>query len=415
MAGDAIPNTSDPTRTILLVAVAAILLFASVSVWYAGQAPEPPGKHLPANGSTFFRASQESEAVVANESGGPWALVSVVGIAATGPVLPLPTGSPLAACQELRGPSIWNASRVSFYTDDFSSGRIPFWSLVYHNGSGFLLPVVVAAGSVNNIGPIGPGTPCGKSLHSTFATAQTIGATADSPGIAQAAWASAGEAFVANSYGMVLYYTLGESQLTVLFSGSNWGLTFTPCGLATYPFWQEDLFVGLNSTTGSVIGASSGMMTCTIDSYFIAFQNRSTVPGGNGSVLDSFQLVVNGSGSSSDAIGLATWLLGLMMSNTASGAGEPPASVQCAGIVFTKSTCQAVSHGWYAALATPAGYWVDLYSDQNGSSSWTLATVPVYTGDILTIFLPQDMARITQTITTSSMSGEIPITGAISF
>jgi len=406
-------------RRFWAIVIIALLVGAGFSIGIyvlrsPSSSPQPAGLD-------YFGALARSNQSIANSTGGPWSLVSVLAIVTTEPVWPFPFEG--IACQQYPGVSVWNSSRLPVWTGSLSSGLSPFWSLWYLNASQFLLAAFTVNESVHLVGPISPTSFCGQGLAATLAniglgSGTVVWTAVDSTVASQVAWEAAGKAFV-NSYRAVsIYYELDGAQQLGGVSDAPWGwaITYSLCGHLGYAgstLWPG-VRVNVNTSTGPASLVVNEGDQCSLPSYHIFFSTPNSAPAANGITLVTSPFIVNigGTSNATYADGLVTWMTGLDLANRSTGALEPLASLSCTGSTFNASSCRPSGGGWYAAVAEPNGYWLDVYSNRTGTPGWALPNVPLYSNDSLFLYLPSTLNPGSLTLSVASNTSAVQVVGS---
>lgn len=398
--------------TVVLVVVAGV--FAGIYIFKTnGPQPQP-------SGLDFFAALAKSNQTIANLSGGPWKVVSALAIVTTEAVWPSPFQG--SACQQYAGVSVWNSSRIPIWTGSLSSGVSPFWSIWYLNESRFLLAAFTVGESIHIVGPVSPTSVCGENLAATLANIGLGGETVewtsvDSSAASQVAWNAAGRGFASSHHSLVIYYELDGAQQLVGISEAPWGwaITYSLCGgpgFAGSTSWP-DVLVNVNRSDGPANYVVNGADQCSLPSYHVFFSKTSLEPLGNGSALVTSSITVNSGDSSnaSYAYGLLSWMTGFHLMNQSDSALEALANVSCTGGDFNDTSCRPSGAGWYAALAEPDGYWLDVFSDRSGNPGWALPNVPYYTGDSIILYLPSALVNASLALSILSTTEAMQVSG----
>lgn len=369
-------------------------------------------------GYAFLQANSLAESYATSASNGPWRLVSAVGVAATQRFAPQISGVPTTGCQDLPGPTVWNGSRIPAWTGSLEAGITPFWQFLFVNGSGAILPIETVNETLAGGSPIRPTSVCGRALTTLDGTTPprdlpTIQAPFDSSAAGQVAWANAGEQFFAAHHQGIAFYSMGPPPLYGVEFGPGWGVTYALCGLPGYAGDVAGASVGIVAASGPPAVSNNYTATCTFKTYNISFGVSARSPGPGGGEFLSLPLTLNVPyvNNSSETSSLATWLVSFNVTG-ASGVNQPVASVSCTAGVFAPSSCRPTSPGWFAALSTDAGYWLDLFDGSTPPSGWALPNVGVYTNDTLMVYLSPVLAGLTLTFSAVSNSSVVHISGS---
>ncbi len=369
---------------------------------------------------SFSTASASALAIVRNQTGGPWNLISVVGIGSTSSGWPdLPSVANTEPCQNLPGPSIWNATSLSTTSVGLEFGVLPFWSLWFTNSTHYLTSVGIENRTDVTADTVAPSSPCGVALTAgkvDLSSAAPI-APADSIPAAQIGWQDAGHLFVEGHAVTVGYFTYGVIQIDDMAFGSDWGMTYTVCGAPGFGGVGAYSFVGLSSSGSPPSVFINGASTCSLANYSLSFAHPivtspSTQPG-----AASFTMAVNafvGSGTITDAAGLGTWLMGLNLTNQSTGTAIPASTVSCNG-QRNLSQCTDASNGWFAILATSSGWGLDIFADFGGTLTWMLPNVPAYSNDTLIVHFPANPANYSLALRVVPTTASIPVSGMVTW
>lgn len=366
-----------------------------------------------ASGYTFDQAAAKVAPTVANASGGPWRLFSAVGIVTSGLVSPEPDTTPAGACQGLPGPTVWNSSRIPVWKGALNAGISPFWELLFISTSGAILPIQTVNDSVMEDPPISPDTPCGIALSAiggrnySLLSSPTVNVSFDSDVTANLAWTHGGSQFVKANPRIVEYLSAGGPQplygVPWSVTGTGWGLVYGTCGIpGIHGNANESDFFIPNATS---VGSSTGNATCTWSHYTISFGSPSNSSGPDGGIWVSIPIM-----NVAHNVSLNSWMFSLTVTNS-SGSRQPVANVTC-GASFGPESCRAETPGWFAALTTDTGYWLDVFGWNASGPGWRLPNVGVYANDTLTVYLPSSLATASLTISTVSTLSSIEISGS---
>jgi hypothetical protein len=188
--------------------------------------------------------------------------------------------------------------------------------------------------------------------------------------------------------GVALYFP-GKELLPATVEGANlWTVAYVACGLSgelgSYPRLTG---LSFNATTG--VGGS--FFTSTVpcyDSYYDLGTNRTvflTPPNSTGVYrewilnISFYTSAVPPTWSQGDFnTSLLHWQLqGFNPPNSLT----PPAAATCGPQNPGLANCTPPSQGWYAVLLSSDGSWLDSYPSTANGTAWTVADVPVTTGD----------------------------------
>jgi hypothetical protein len=361
-------------------------------------------------GLSFNQASAMVSATLANVSGGPWRLVTVTGVVSTQPVvIPVDT-IPVGACQDMAGPTVWNGSKLPAWSGALDSGIVPFWEFLYVNSSGTVLPAQTVGQSLTQESPVPLSSPCGRALAAlggpgrSLKEAPTVSAPIDSTDAAQIAWDNGGSEFIANNHEATIFFGLGGPQPVYgILQGPGWGMYYSTCGMVGISGNANETDFGIpNATVAPVV--LTGNSTCTERNNSISFGSAtsSTAPGGG--LFSSLPMTVQ-------AFSLSSWMITMNLTNS-TGQAVPLASVSCSASSLGPGSCSPSRLGWIAALTTDRGYWLDVFGQRNGTPSWVLPNVGVYSNDSLVVYLPQPFESDSLTLSLGATESTFDLSGS---
>ncbi len=364
---------------VLSVLVTVIVVIALVAVLEFGGSPPAPGPV----GLAFGAVRMMANLTIATTPGGPWVLTSALGILSDEPVWFNAIGDEI--CRGLPGVSAWNASRIPLAADQFNSGLVPFWSLIYENQSRYLVDAVALNEALHLVGPIAPTSACGALLAQVVGNFTTVSGL-DSPAASSYAWSLAGSSFLKAHPSAYEFYEIGAGQLP------NWGsvqggwiIGYQLCGLPGYGGLAPEYAsaAAFRNTTGSYLltNLTGG---CTESGYNVTYGTATNSSGPESSIVSSIPLSLgfDNSTNKTDGWGLTTGSTAVSIDNLTSGTSLLPASLSCGVANLSLASCGGVEQDWYAVLESPTGYWLDAYSDAGGVPGWMLPNVPFYSGDL---------------------------------
>ena len=374
-------------------------------------------------GLTFQKANLAAADLIANATGSPWRLVSAQGIASTGPFLPDPATYPPDACQDLPGPTPWNASRIVAWGAVQGPGTAALWTLMFVNASGFVLPVLVTASSNATTAPIGPNSRCGEAMSTLdgglpLSDADTISPQFDSSVAGSIAWGAVGEEFIENHPEMAVTYSFGPSPTSGIEWGSAWSVFYSVCGLTGFGGNGSFAWAGIVNSSGPPQTTGSGSQSCTLTDYTITLLPTTSTSEYDGGTLLSFPVNVSDLSppiTVYSADSLSSWILSLSLLNYSNHVLSSAGVLDCPGSNFSVGTCGLTQPGWFAALATAAGYWLDVYDRQGSGNGWVLPNVGVYTNDTLLVYVPSTQGSGELTLTFNSSDASVALSGSQSF
>jgi hypothetical protein len=377
----------------------------------SGILPAPPGP----TGLTFYQAIGLANASAARIPGGPWALTTAQGIGIlriTAP--PAPLGEPnAAACQALPGPTLWNGSAIPIWTGSLSSGAVPFWSILYLNSTDYVLSIDIENDSAHASASIAPDSPCGGYLNRSLEIWNTGEPSYDrapwesfDSSVASAlAWQAAGKQFVAANTTASIVYDLGRSPTNWVPFGPGWSVAYIDCGSPASTWNRPYAFVGVTNATGPPSIVENGAVGCWSDQYSVSFRNLSALPSSYGGTSVSTKLTFTPDG------GVDAWMTTLTIA-VGGGAPEAPITVDCANGQLGPGSCHPLGVGWFAALTSETGGWLDLFSNQGGSGNWSIPTTAIYSNDSLIVFLPSSISPATVNLTLDPTYSTIRLAGS---
>jgi hypothetical protein len=346
---------------------------------------------------TFSEAEHNSNLTVSTDPGGPWTLTSALGVLSSLPVWLLPIAD--EECRTVPGVSVWNASLLPLAPDQYESGFLPFWSLIYENDSHDLLAAVSLNTSTHIVGPISPTTPCG-SIMSQFVTGSSADPQLDSPAAAEYAWQIDGSTYIPTHANAFEFMETGFGQLLDYGStAGGWIVGYKLCGLPAYEGSTAQFTTSVkfqNETSGYFQTTETGV--CFPGDFEVSYGTAANESGPGGSVLTDLPISLGFANSTNltDGVGLTTGSTLVSLVNLSSGQQGVPGVLDCTPGNLSATSC-GPPESWYGALVTPTGYWIDAFGNFDGTVRWALPNVPFYTGDSLAIihpFLGSDRARV---------------------
>lgn len=375
-----------------------------------------------ASGYTYDQAAGHAVLKASSIAGGPWRLISVVGILTTQPLAPQPDIIPPAACQDLPGPTVWNASRIPVWAGPLNSGVAPFWEFLFINSTGAILAIQTVNQAVASEQPISPTTPCGAALSViggkaySLNSSPTVSAPVDSPVAAGIAWDYGGKQLFTTQHQTAVYLGLGGPYpLFGIPWGPGWGVLYSTCGIGGFSGNAADVQFGIQNASGPSF-VLAGNSTCTFGNYSLSFGAKTVSGATGGGVWVSFPISVNSPvvNNSSEIVSLNAWMTSLSVTNS-SGGSVPAAPVSCTTGTSGPFTCSPTAPGWFAGLSTDRGYWLDLFCTINGTAGWTAPNVGVYTFDSIVVYLPPSLATASLTLSATSTLATTEIGGSTLF
>jgi hypothetical protein len=407
------------------------------------------------DGPTFYQALASLNSSVANESGGPWSIFSVMGIAAQDPYSPSVKGYvvinaslPVNGCQAaLNGLTMFNGS-IPVFTGTFNSGTAPFWQFAYYsNTTGKVLVGTNILGTPHLFSPFPLLSECTHGwgdfeLDPTYWTNQTYSNSSlppDSSIAAQAVWNQVDTGYLNQHHPLVEFFTSGPAMLSATQDqpSGRLGVDFVSCGLAGFTGYEADshwatgygmaYYSGVNkngsyagrfnATTNCYLGNAATVAGAVTGTYELSFFNFSISSGESAewfTTSTAVNFALTGGGRYTDMWGLANWMAGLSMS-TPSGQRLPPGSPGCPNWVPGVSSCAANSSGWYAVLLSQGGEWLASYGAFSSGTGWSVPVTAMVSHQQLVIVFPSswnvtgDLLGVTSTISSATVSGSLTL------
>ena len=432
------PQTTVGRRGKVLVVVIAVAIAGGIgAVVLLG--PHPGGlSHAVGDGPTFYAALEAANGSLGAVSGGPWVLFQVYGVASPVPSYPSAWGwgeydKTLASCQAaFDGLTIWNGT-MPLFDGTFDSGTAPFWQFVFFsNASQQILVVTDELGIVRAFAPIAMSSSC--ALSSGLGVQPWVSSStffrwafpADSPAMANAAWGSIGQKWVAGlSATPTEMYYMGAVQFG---SGQPLGtqVRFFTCGTpgAAGVTPGLDVFTNVNNTA-DVTGWFNYSLGCTPTSndftpipLDMTFVNATVNEEGSTTVASQKVEFLDGTppdtGPGYNTRGVTTSMIALRLTN---GTGEPPplAASECSTWVGSAVDCKANSSGWYSVLLSPDGAWQDSYGETADGPGWSYPVFPVANNETMAVVAPSGWNVTGDVLVVTSTTSELPLTGSIVF
>lgn len=396
-----------PLIAIVVLVVVIVVAGVAIVIWFPR-----PASAFPPLGLTFDEVSTSSGRLVQSVPGAPWTLTSALGIVSPQPVWFNPIGDEL--CRDVPGTSVWNASRMPTARDQLNTGVAPFWSLIYMNGSRYLVDAVSTGDSIQLAGPISPTTPCGALMTHVVGNF-TASPFLDSPAAAARAWSIEGSSYLETNPDAFEFYETGAGQLQFWGSTSGaWIVGYQLCGLSKYMgsvSTQTDE-LKFQNTSGQYFSINS-TGACTQSGYNVTFGSPTNTSAPGSVTLTSVPLSLGFADSSNatDGWGLITGDTRIHLVNASSGETNLAGSVSCSVGNLSLEPCGQPSP-WYAVLTGPTGYWLDVYANVSGTLGWMLPNVPFYTGDSLVIVHLGFTGEPAFTVSIASVSTAVQVSGS---
>jgi hypothetical protein len=419
--------------------------------WLEWSNSSPPSSLVRDDGSTLYEALAGLNSSVDNESGGPWSLFSVMGIAAEGPYSPSVKGyvsfnnsAPVNGCQAaLNGLTMFNGTIPSF-TGTFNSGTAPFWQFAYYsNTTGEILVGTSVLGSPLLFAPFPLGSNCTRAwgdfgLDPTEWTGQILSNSslpADSPVAARVVWNKVDTGYLDDHQPLVELFTSGPAMLAATQDqpDGNLGVDFVSCGLAGFTGYERDWADGygmayysgvsrngsyagqFNATTNCFLGNTATVPGAVTGAYQLLYSNT-TASATPDTTLFSASAAVNfaqtGGGEYHDMWGLANWMLSLNFS-TSSGQQLAIGASGCPDWVASVSDCGANSSGWYAVLLSQGGEWLASYGAGSGGGGWSVPVTAVVSHQQLVVVVPRAWSVSGDSLSITSATPYATVTGTV--
>ncbi len=459
MAGDlAVPGlpalAEPPPRRRRRVVMGAILLAVVVvaaglgGYFYLAHRPGPVTAPVIADGPTFYQALGALNSSVGNESGGPWFLFSVAGIASQVHFSPnvisyytINASIVSNGCQaDLSGLTMFNGTIPRFH-GTFNSGTAPFWQLAfYSNISKEILVGTDVLGVTHLSLPIPLASACAAAWYKfVLSPSQWLGQIysnsslpVNSPDAAQVVWTDLGAHFAdqwaVENAPLAEMYMLGPAMLERTFAappGGNWNIDFLGCGLAGYTGNRGTSYAGV-TRDGQYSGDFNATENCALLNrdpgfpayyYDIPFSSPSETANSTTEwAIASYQVnanYTNGSPAFTDVWGLANWMASLNLTSR-SGQALPLASSGCPNWVSATSDCVASGSGWYAVLLSQGGEWLASYGMTQNGPGWSVPVTAMVSHQQIEIVVPNSWNVTGDRLGVNSTISSVTVTGTIS-
>ncbi len=404
---------SNAARSTVALATGIVIGLVLVSIpfyWFSTKLA-PPEAQNPGPGLASQPAYNQSEARVEAVPGGPWGLVSMVGLVA--PASTAPFGWGQDRCQTLPGPTIWNLSGVRSLNTTLWGGRSVFWQMVYVNETYAMLFTADINGSVILDGPYGPAFPCVSylengvgGLFTVFPGSYWLPSGTFARGLVQAltqldsvSWARTASNRLGNTSlqswkGIVGYYALGYTWLNLVgWNNQGWAVWYQTCGIpgrsGEQPFAETGW--GLNSSPSTYYGSENGGISCPVNTnadFLVAYNQTSSTRSGSGTELgEQLRIGVGSSGAYvyyDTANSLVSWMTRIFL-NTSGGIPINPIAEACSLTDTSLSDCTPPTQSWYAVLISPNGWLMDAYPSASGGNQWETPNIFVTNNDTIVI------------------------------
>ncbi|MGD0588355.1 MAG: hypothetical protein ABSA63_06130 [Thermoplasmata archaeon] len=396
-----------------------------------------------ADGPTFYQVLSSLNDTIRNTTGGPWSLVSVIGVASPFAFSPNVAGYlrlnvTVNSCQEaIDGLTLWNGSLPQF-TGVYSSGTAPFWQLAYYSStSQQVLIATSVSGTPHVYAPMSISNNCTyawttfRSDPSSWVNQILANSTlpVDSSVAAAVAWSNSDRSWIQQNTPLAEVFALGPGLFTATGDvyGGNWEVYFMGCGVAGYTGIRLDYAAGV-SRTGDWGGALNLTRNCVtlnstgpvidrgINKFF--FSPPSAVSGAATAWIDvPYQIGVTALNGSFydyyDGWGVANWMTKWNVTNS-SGRPLPLGSAGCNSWVPAVSDCIADSSGWYAVILSASGEWVNCYGTQpNGTVGWAGPVTAFVSHQQLVLVVPGPWSLNGDTLAVAATVSVCDVTGSI--
>lgn len=428
------------SRRPLVVAVVVVLVVSGIfGGWYwLARAKSSPAA-VRDDGPTFYQALASLNSSVANQSGGPWSIFSVMGIAAQGPYSPSVKGYvsfyasvPVNGCQAaLNGLTMFNGS-IPIFTGTFNSGTAPFWQFAYYsNVTAEVLVGTNVLGVPHLFSPFPLQSNCTHAwgdfgLDPTYWTSQIYSNASlppNSPLAARVDWGHVDTGYLDRHQPLVELFTSGPAMLasTQDLPYGRLGVDFVACGLVGVAGYGLIYYSGVNKN-GSYPGGpgfnasencavgNSGTISGT---YQVLFSNVTASSAANSTWTDASTTVdfaLNGGGEYHNMWGLANWMASFYLTSSW-GAPLPAGSSGCPTWVPSVTDCLANSSGWYVVLLSEGGEWLDSYGATANGTGWSVPVTAMVSFQQLVIVFPsswspsEDVFSVASTVSVYSIEG----------
>jgi hypothetical protein len=441
------PPSPRHSRRILVVGVAlAVVLAGGLGGWYFLVHPPsgPSGPQTKMDGPTFYQVLSSVNGSVSNASGGPWSLVSVIGVASPIPFSPNVAGylvlnvSVNACQQQFNGLTLWNGS-LPVFDGTFNSGTAPFWQLGYYSESSQEMLVATSVwGETRVYSPMPISSNCTYSWTtlrydpSSWVNQIYSNGTlpVDSSVAAQLAWNNLDQHWITANAPLAEVFALGPGMMTGTgdVRDGNWEVYFMGCGLAGYTGIRPIYAAGV-SRGGEWGGALNGTRNCAtlysegpkIDrgeyQFLFSGSTFSTVATTTW-VNTPFQVGIappNGTVNGYyDGWGVADWMISINLT-TSSGQLLPVGSSGCSVWVQSFSDCEANSSGWFVVLLSAGGEWQASYgATAHGGTGWLVPVTAVVSHQSIVVVVPASWSVTGDRLGITSTVPECVINGALS-
>lgn len=450
-------------RRLFETAVVMVLVVAgSLGGWYwleeSNHSPTAPT--VRDDGPTFYQALASLNTSITNESGGPWSIFSVMGIAAQGQYSPSVKGYvsinasiPVNGCQAaLDGLTMFNGS-IPIFTGTFNSGTAPFWQFAYYsNETSEVLVGTNVLGVPHLFAPFPLQDNCTHAwgdfgLDPAQWAEQVYSNSSlppNSPIAAQAVWSTDDTEYLDRHLPLVELFTSGPAMLagTQDLPYGRLGVDFVSCGLVGFtgykmdPDWATGFGMayysgvnkngsfpggsGFNATTNCYVGNTATVPGAVTGSYQLSFSPVSASSGETttwvaASTWVNFTLTNHGGGEYTDMWGLANWMTSQNLT-TPSDSRLPFGMPACTSWMPSIYDCSANSSGWYAVVLSANGEWINSYGVLPiGTVGWSEPVTALVSYQQLVIVVPRawnvtgDILTVNSTVSSATVSGSLAL------
>jgi hypothetical protein len=438
-------------RWLPITLVMVLVVAGLVGGWYwLEQAARPQSAPTVLDdGPTFYQALASLNTSVTNESGGPWSVFSVMGIAAQGPYSPsvkgyvsLNASVPVNGCQAaLSGLTMFNGS-IPIFTGTFNSGTAPFWQFAYYsNTTNEVLVATNALGTPHLFAPFPLQSNCTHAwgdfiLDPSRWVGQIYNNSSlppNSPIAARVVWSNVDTRYLERHQPLVELFTSGPAMLSATqdLPYGVFGVDFVSCGLAGFTGYEKDWATGygvayysgvdkqgqysgtFNATTNCFLGNTPAAPGAVTGAYQLLFSNATTSTATDTTWITastSVNFALTSGGEYYDMWGLANWMVGLNVTNSSSQR-LPLGTPGCPTWVSSVSSCPANSTGWYAVLLSADGEWLASYGALSHGTGWSVPVAALVSHQRLVIVCPSswnvtgDVLNVTSTVAPSTVNG----------
>jgi hypothetical protein len=446
-----------PTHRALVIVLALVVIVAgSLGAWYyvSTHGPSSSAGRVVADGPTFYQALESLNSSVTNESGGPWSIFSVMGIAARAPYSPSVKGYvsfnaslPVNGCQAaLNGPSMFNGS-IPIFTGTFNSGTAPFWQFAYYsNATSEVLVGTDTLGSPHLFSPFPLQSNCthawGDFILDPSSWAGQIynnsSLPPNSPTAARIVWSNVDTGYLDRHQPLVELFTSGPAMLAATqdLPSGVFGVDFVSCGLAGFTGYETDWARGygmayysgvdksgqysgaFNTTTNCFLGNTPTVLGAVTGSYQLLFSSATTFTATDTTWFTAptaVNFALTSGGEYYDMWGLASWMTNWNLT-TPSDSRLPLGMPACTSWVPAVEDCVANSSGWYVVVLSTGGEWINSYGElSNGTAGWSEQVTALVSHQQLVIVAPSswdlagDELAVSSTVTVCTVDGSVAL------